>query len=131
VNAGRLISYTPEITGSTTDPTLGDGTLTGHYTRIGNFVNAWIYWLFGSTTDKGSGTYIFTLPVNCSSTVINYPMGYWLEYTSGAHHSGLIRYSSGNNKVACAVDSAVYLSSAVPVAPVAGTSYRLCIQYMV
>jgi hypothetical protein len=55
-------TWTPVWTGNTTNPSLGNGTITGSYTRIGRLINATIRLTIGSTTTFGSGNYYFSLP---------------------------------------------------------------------
>jgi hypothetical protein len=43
-------------------PSIGNGRLTGRYTRIGNTVHLRIDLVIGSTTSVGSGAWLFTLP---------------------------------------------------------------------
>jgi hypothetical protein len=61
-------AYTPTWTASTTNPTLGNGTLTGAWTQIGATVHFRIVLTFGSTTNVGSGTYTWTLPTAAADT---------------------------------------------------------------
>lgn len=56
-------SYTPTWTASTTNPSVGNGTLIGRYQKIGRTVIAHINLTAGSTTTFGSGNYNFTIPV--------------------------------------------------------------------
>jgi hypothetical protein len=58
-------SYTPTWTGSTSNPTLGDGTLVGTYRVSGKTLWFRLYLAAGSTTTFGSGNYGFStnLPV--------------------------------------------------------------------
>jgi hypothetical protein len=60
---GDWISYTPAWTAVTTNPTIGNGILTGGYRRIGNQIDFWIRMAAGSTTTFGSGAYYLSLPV--------------------------------------------------------------------
>jgi hypothetical protein len=60
---GKSTSWTPTwgiVSG--TAPTLGNGSLTGKYARIGDFVYFTINLIMGSTTTFGSGGYTFSLP---------------------------------------------------------------------
>jgi hypothetical protein len=57
------IAYTPTWTATTTNPTLGDGTLTGRYMQVGKWVDFQIRLVFGATTAVGSGAYLFGFPV--------------------------------------------------------------------
>lgn len=61
-------NYTPALTASTTNPTLGSGsTAAGRYMRIGNLVIAWGVIIFGTSgVNAGSGNYRISLPVTAS-----------------------------------------------------------------
>lgn len=63
--AGRWLSYTPELTASVVNPTLGAGsTAIGRYTRFGRTIhgNARIQFGSGGGAAAGSGTYFISLP---------------------------------------------------------------------
>lgn len=62
LNALTWTTYTPSWGASTTNPTLGNGTLVGRYFKIGSFVFVRIGLNIGSTTGIGSGAYSFALP---------------------------------------------------------------------
>lgn len=49
-------------TGSSVDPAIGDGTLTGQWRELGDLVWLHIYLLIGSTTTNGTGNWRFSLP---------------------------------------------------------------------
>lgn len=55
-------AYTPTWTATTTNPTLGNGTLTGDHMTAGKLVLFRITLTFGSTTTVGSGNYRFSAP---------------------------------------------------------------------
>jgi len=65
---GAWVSYTPTWTASTTNPAIGNGTITGFYTQIGKTVTAVIEVVAGSTTTFGSGRYSFSLPSGLPTT---------------------------------------------------------------
>lgn len=54
-------TYTPTWTASVTNPTLGNGTLTGRRIVVGKLLLFDIELTIGSTTAVGSGTYSFTI----------------------------------------------------------------------
>lgn len=56
-------SYTPTWTGSTGSPSLGNGTVSAAYKRIGKTMFFRIHYTFGTTTNFGSGAWAFTIPV--------------------------------------------------------------------
>ena len=63
-DGGKVTSYTPTwgvVSG--TAPVLGNGTLTGAFTRVGDLVYFRVQLQIGSTTTTGSGAYTFSLPV--------------------------------------------------------------------
>lgn len=55
-------AYTPAWTAATTNPTLGNGTITGNYWQVGKTIHGRIVLTIGSTTTLGSGAYSFGLP---------------------------------------------------------------------
>ena len=55
-------TYTPTWTSSGTQPTLGNGTLSGRYMKINKLAWVQILFIFGSTSSAGTGTYEFSLP---------------------------------------------------------------------
>jgi hypothetical protein len=61
---GARTAYTPTWgVASGTAPTLGNGSLTGTYVRIGDLIYFTVKLVVGSTSTIGSGAYTFTLPV--------------------------------------------------------------------
>lgn len=54
--------YTVTWTATTTNPSIGNGSLTGAYMQIGSWVRFRISLVFGTTTNAGSGTWAFGLP---------------------------------------------------------------------
>jgi hypothetical protein len=63
VTLGAWNSYTPTWTAVTTNPAIGNGTLTGKYAVVGKVCHFTMYAAFGTTTTFGSGLYTFGLPV--------------------------------------------------------------------
>lgn len=81
------ISYTPALTGSISNPTLGNGTLTGNYKQRGKVIDFRITLVFGSTSTFGSGTYRISLPVTASSAATNTinGNGYTIDASTGTY----------------------------------------------
>jgi hypothetical protein len=67
--AGIWQPFTPTLTATTTNPTLGTGSAqVGRYVRIGNFVHARASIRFGTTgTGSGVGTYQVGMPTPCAN----------------------------------------------------------------
>jgi hypothetical protein len=84
---GAWTAYTPSLTASTTNPTLGTGsTASGAYMQIGKMVRVYLRIVFGTSgTNAGSGTYSISLPVTSKATGFAEPLG-----------SGEVRDSSAN-----------------------------------
>jgi hypothetical protein len=57
-----LRSYTPAWTAVTSNPTLGNGSIFGRYSKRGTFVDVSFELTIGSTTTLGTGAYFFSLP---------------------------------------------------------------------
>lgn len=90
VNAGggTGIDYTPSMTATTTNPTIGNGTLTGRYRLIGgDLMYVTISLVVGSTTTVGVGAYSFSFPAGFKSrdvTNFNQTLGGYLVDASAA-----------------------------------------------
>jgi hypothetical protein len=70
LTAPTWTSYTPAFTGSTTNPTIGNGTITGRWRRAANsdLIQVEGRFTFGSTSTIGSGTLAMSLPHNATAT---------------------------------------------------------------
>ncbi|MEV7285465.1 hypothetical protein AB0O01_13000 [Streptomyces sp. NPDC093252] len=64
---GAWSTYSPAWTATTTNPSIGDGTLTGRYTVVGKVCHFTTLVTFGSTTTFGSGSYVLGLPVTAGA----------------------------------------------------------------
>jgi len=127
-------SYTPAWTASTTNPTLGNGTLVGRYCLLPNRTCiATIRLVIGSTTNIGSGTYLFTVPFLSANDLV--------EYTGKARFSAASVYIGqcflGFNTTTMNATfpqpatpaTAANMSSANPVAPASTNVLRLQVEY--
>lgn len=85
VARGVWTTYTPTWSGSVSNPTIGNGTITGSYAYLSaNTVMALIRIDVGSTSTKGSGNYTFSLPVAAISSTANGANGTGLINDSGS-----------------------------------------------
>lgn len=71
---GAWVAYTPTWTSLGTAPSLGNGTLTGSYMKIGRTVHYRIEFTAGSTTTYGTSVYLFSLPLAAADAGLS-PMG--------------------------------------------------------
>ncbi|MEU0831304.1 hypothetical protein [Streptomyces sp. NPDC005969] len=68
---GAWTTYTPTWTAATTNPSIGNGTLTGRYMKVGRTVTVSLLLIPGSTTTLGSGVYLFGLPFPAAADVVS------------------------------------------------------------
>lgn len=109
-------SYVPSWTATTTNPTLGNGTLTGKYLQAGKLVIFRIELTIGSTTTAGSGVYSLSLPVATAHSTNAVLGGGGLFFdTSAANHYMHVPYIAGGAVRLAA--SAARWTATVPVAP--------------
>jgi len=66
VAIGDWASYTPVWSSSGTQPTLGNGQLSGRYTRVGKTVYFEFLFVYGSTSNAGTGAYWWNLPLTAA-----------------------------------------------------------------
>jgi hypothetical protein len=99
-------AYTPSWTAST-NPALGNGTLTGRSMKIGRNVLCQIMLTTGSTTTYGSGQYSFGLPSALASSGVDSEGT--ARLTAGATYIGQCFASSG-----ASVCSAAFPNSGTP-----------------
>ena len=97
---GAWQSYTVSWTAATTNPSIGNGTLTGRYVQIGKTVICSISLTMGSTTTYGSGIWRFSLPKSVASSSVRY-IGQWRAYdtSTDASYSGVTSLSSGDSDI--------------------------------
>lgn len=64
-------AFTPAWTANTTNPVIGNGTITGAYRAVGKHISFRINILAGTTTTWGSGAYRFSYPVTPLDSTVN------------------------------------------------------------
>jgi hypothetical protein len=87
---GAWTPYAPAWTASTTNPTLGNGTLTGRYSLVGKTCSGQIKLTTGGTTSFGSGDWYFSLPFAAYETTDVHNIG----YASGNRSAGAAQPST-------------------------------------
>jgi hypothetical protein len=85
---GGWISYTPTWTASTTNPAIGNGSITGGFRRFGDIVEFYARIVAGSTTTYGTGTYRVSLPATAFAS--EYVQG----FTVGLLDNGVAWYTN-------------------------------------
>jgi hypothetical protein len=99
---GAWTAFTPAWTAASSNPTLGDGTLTGAYVQIGKTVHFRIALTFGSTTTGGSGFWYFGFPVTAVALATNHGIlcnGY-VENIATSGHAIIVAEAVDTTKMA-------------------------------
>lgn len=92
--------YTPLWTASGTQPAIGNGTLVGRYMKMGRLVVGTIYFLMGSTTTYGTGSYFWSLPpvaAPYTGQSLWSVMGMMKAYQAGASLNAVTRVYNGTS----------------------------------
>ena len=90
---GTYTSYTPSFTAGLT---IGDGTVSGAYCRVNDFVHVWGRIVFGSTTAV-TGAVNLTVPVSIDATVSGTFLGTYIgqvgirDFDGGTSYSGVVQ----------------------------------------
>ncbi len=107
-------SYTPTWTAATTNPTLGNGTLTGAYLSAGKLTVFRVRLTIGSTTTIGSGSYAFALPAT-ANTIGNEPVGNgFIRDNSAATFRMRHAYMNTTGTVRLSDEGGAHVSDTVP-----------------
>lgn len=97
------VKFTPAWTASVSNPSIGDGNLTGYWKRIGDTLFSRGYIAVGSTTSAGSGDYSFGLPSGLTidttklttGSDINTTLGEMTFHDTGVNiHVGRVAYAT-------------------------------------
>ena len=85
-------TYTPSWASTGTTPTIGNGSITGKWIRINPFTVLWkIKLTWGSTTNGGTGVWLFGAPVTAIDTsAYSEPGGAVLNDSSSGQHIGQV-----------------------------------------
>jgi hypothetical protein len=83
---GAWTAYTPTWGGNTTNPVIGNGTLTGFYCQMGKMVSVRVRIVAGSTTTFGSGSYFVSMPVTAKTTEQPISSGYIRDASAGINY---------------------------------------------
>ena len=128
-------AYTPTWTASTTNPTIGNGTITGEWWTIGNkFLHVVITITLGSTTTVGSGNYSIGLPAAGGTPAAGRKVLWGTFFDTSASNQypigGLV---NGTNTMALTNGGfpVANITAAAPVIPATGDVYHFDIEYRI
>ncbi|WP_416983562.1 hypothetical protein [Streptomyces sp. T028] len=108
-------SYTPTWTAATTNPVLGNGTITGRYMKVGRTVLAGFTLTTGSTTTYGSGNYSFGVPTAAASA--SQDMLGTTRLTAGSTYIGQCSLASGGSSMAATFPTAATPATGTNMSP--------------
>ena len=112
-------TYTPAWTSDGTQPSIGDGSISGNFcVLVGNMVSVRIIGGMGSTSTYGTGQYFWSLPFPFHADWPSFMFAgtCWMYDNSGAvGRTGMCRRNAATNTVAMWPDSAgSYAGATVP-----------------
>lgn len=95
---GLWTAYTPTWTASSSPPSIGNGSLTARFLKVGRLCHLELLVSFGSTTNGGVGFYTFSLPFTASSGVDH--LGVCKAFVTGStNYQGFSFVGSGGTTV--------------------------------
>uniref|UniRef100_UPI003F493587 hypothetical protein n=1 Tax=Nonomuraea sp. CA-251285 TaxID=3240002 RepID=UPI003F493587 len=117
VDAWDWTSFTTTWSAATTNPTLGNGTLACAYRTIGKTAFIRMKLVMGSTTNKGSGLYGFTLPAAITPAETQAMAGFISNSSGTVRHviAGFLTPGSGVFRIALG-DGSSGVSNTAPIA---------------
>lgn len=124
-------SYTPAWTGASVNPAIGDGSISGVWSKRGKHVTVQVIVTMGSTTTYGTGAWSFSVPFAPSTSVPG--MGSALAFDSGTNFKvGTVFANTGASTVAVYFDGDVaQADSAKPFTWASGDVLRFGITYLI
>lgn len=129
--SAAMASYTPAWTAVTTNPTLGNGTISGRYTKRSREVFAHGQLVIGSTTTNGTGAYFISLPFAPSTALPQLGTVYLLD--SGTNFRvGICRtVTDGTARMQMIFEAAASaMGPTVPITPATGDELHWSIKYL-
>lgn len=123
-------AYTPTLATSGTAPSLGNGTLTGWWSRSGSVITATILFTFGSTTSLGTGEVRLGLP---KASGVSVQIGAALAADSSAGTSNVLAavISSAAAYATFRADGSTAVSATVPFTWATDDTLRCTVSYSV
>ena len=93
-DASNVVTYVPVWSSSGGANTLGNGTITGTYARLGNLVRVKIKFVFGSTSSVTAGVQQWSLPFASAATEKEWGIGNFLD-AGATNFAAIVSVSPG------------------------------------
>jgi hypothetical protein len=113
-------------TAGVTNPTLGNGTLVSSYDVVGGLCTYNVTLTAGSTTNFGSGDWLFSAPFFSYSDAVG---SVWVLDSGTQYYIGVCRITNGTASVACFTNAASGFRSTVPMTWANGDQLMFTITY--
>lgn len=125
------VSYTPTWTGSTTNPVIGNGTISGKWRKVGDSAEIQIYVNSGTTTTYGSGRYIWSFPsgltldtskTDVATNGVAEIFGNLFTSSPSTIYTGTVNYESTTSVTGYTDGTTARVSNGAPFSPTASTA---------
>lgn len=120
-------TYTPSWTSAGTAPSLGNGTVTGRYMKVGRTVHVSIELTAGSTTTYGTSSYRLSLPFTAATSMEQFLGVRYFDTSGGTAYMGQATLSVGTyaalQSIATSSGALAAFTNAVPVAAQTGDKW--------
>jgi len=125
-------SYTPVLTATVTNPTIGNSVWDAAYCKIGKTVHVRMKLTLGSTFSAGSGVYVFSLPLSPKSGTEGAISAVYVDTSASNVYRVTGLLSSGQiNRSYYGDGGSITLGAAAPVVPANTDIYRYSFSYEV
>lgn len=132
---GDVLKWTPALTSTGTQPTMGDSVVGGEYTVIGPLVTGYFNITLGSTFAVGTGNYLVAPPVtikpNPDGLYYVVGSGYYYDASVPAIYAVSLQYDVATGSMSFLYHGGVSAGAAAPVVPAQNDQYSAWFNYFI
>lgn len=129
--------YTPSWSTSGTQPSIGNGTITGRWARVGNLAYVRISLKWGSTTSGGTNAWNFGLPSGLDGTYDSTfnPWPVWTgtvmmrDVSTSSYHVGFVGLNASGGTTLGLTTSGAFINATSPMTWASTDVLSLCVAY--
>lgn len=127
---GAWTAYTPTLTATTTNPTLGTGpTQSGRWSQFGKLVTGQASIIFGTSPTAGSGTYLVLLPAAVASSLVIVGNFMVFDSSGSTWRAGSIQQGASNTTAVLVMGGGNLITDASPWVWAASDEIRYSFMY--